>query len=154
MRDVEIAISTSEGRKMTMRRRFLLLLMGIAALVVTASPVAANSTPTTGTRINLFAAPATFEADTPFYIEHGTGCDPSVGDKVSACMNADAHFDLYLDGALQASTVDIENSPTGWVKLNLTNYPAGLAAGRHTFVGVWVQGGNVALTMTASINFR
>ena len=69
-------------------------------------------------------------------------------------MNADTHFDLYLDGALQPSTVDIENSPTGWVKLNLTNYPAGMPAGRHTFVGVWVQGGSVGLTLSARINFR
>ena len=137
-----------------MRRRFLLLLICIAALVVTAPPVAANSVPTTGTRISLFDAPATFPADAPFYIEHGTGCDPSVGDKASACMNADTHFDLYLDGALQPSTVDIENSPTGWVKLNLTNYPAGLPAGRHTFDGVWVQGGSVGLTQSARINFR
>jgi hypothetical protein len=50
--------------------------------------------------------------------------------------------------------VDIENSSSGWVKLNLTNYPAGLPAGRHTFVGVWVQGGSVALTLSARINFR
>ena len=63
-----------------MRRRFLLLLICIAALVVAASPVAANSVPTTGTRINLFAAPATFPAAAPFYIEQGSACDLSAGD--------------------------------------------------------------------------
>jgi hypothetical protein len=137
-----------------MRRRFLLLVICIAALVVAASPVTANSVPTTGTRINLFDAPATFPANVPFYVEHGTGCDPTAGDKVSGCMNADTHFDLYLDGVLQPSTVDVENSPTGWFKLNLTNYPAGLPAGRHTFAGVWVAGGSVYLTLSARINFR
>jgi hypothetical protein len=141
-----------------MRRRFLFLVICVAALLVAASPVAANSTPTTGTRISLFVPPATFPADTPFYIEHGSACESPAGDvagdAAADCMKADTHFDLYLDGTLQPSTVDVENSPTGWVKLNLTNYPAGLTAGRHTFVGVWVQGGSVALTLSARINFR
>jgi hypothetical protein len=136
-----------------MGRRFLLLLTCITALVV-ASPVAANSVPTTGARINLFEAPATFPADAAFYVEHGSGCDSTAGDKVSGCMNADTHFDLYLDEVLQPSTVDIENSPTGWVKLNLTNYPTGLPAGRHTFAGVWFAGGDVYLTLSARINFK
>jgi hypothetical protein len=135
-------------------RRFLLLLICLAALLVAASPVAATSTTPTGTRISLFDAPATFRADTPFYVEHGLVCDPSAGDMASDCMNADTHFDLYLDGVLQPSTVVIENSPSLWVKLNLTNYPTGLAHGRHVFVGVWVQGGSVALTLSATINFR
>jgi hypothetical protein len=139
---------------MTMRRRFVLHLICIAALVVAASPVAANSVPTTGTRINLFGAPATFPAAAPFYIEQGSACNPTAGDTAADCMAADTHFDLYLDGALQPSTVDIENSPTGWVKLNLTNYPAGLPAGRHTFAGVWVAAGDVYLTLSARINFK
>ena len=67
--------------------------------------------------------------------------------------HADTHFDLYLDGALQRSTVDVENSPSGWVKLNLTNYPAGLSAGRHTFVGVWISDGDVYSVMSARITF-
>jgi hypothetical protein len=136
-----------------MRRRFLFLVICVAALLVAASPVAATGTPTTGTRISLLAAPKTFPADTPFYIEHGTFCDPSV-DQASDCMNAGTHFDLYLDGVLQHSTVVIENSPTGWLKLNLTNYPAGLSAGRHTFVGVWVQNGDVYFTLSAGITFN
>ena len=135
-------------------RRYLVLLICLAALSVAASPVAANSTPTTGTRISLFDAPATFPANTPFYVEHGSVCDRAIGDTASDCMNAATHFDLYLDGNLQPTKVDIENSPTGWVKLNLTNYAAGLTAGRHTFVGVWVQGGSPYLTLSARINFR
>lgn len=137
-----------------MRRRFLFLVICVAALLVAASPVAATGTPTTGTRISLFAAPATFPADTPFYVEHGSVCELSAGDQASDCMNASTHFDLYLDGVLQPSTVVIENSPTLWAKLNLTNYGAGLSAGRHTFVGVWVLGGGVTLTLGARIAFR
>ena len=66
-----------------MRRSFLLLVIFVAALLLAASPVAATGTPTTGTRISLFAAPKTFPADTPFYIEHGSACDPSLGDQAS-----------------------------------------------------------------------
>lgn len=134
-------------------RRFLIAVIALAALLVAASPVAAAGT-TTGTRISLFAPPATFAADTPFYIEHGSVCELSAGDQASECMNADTHFDLYLDGALQPSALVIENSPATWVKLNLTNYPAGLARGRHTFVGVWVQGGSPYFALSATINFR
>lgn len=137
-----------------MRRRFLFLVICAAALLMAASPVAADSPPTTGTRISLFAAPATFPANTPFYIQHGSVCEASAGDQASDCMNADTHFDLYLDGVLQSSTVVVYNSPTSWTKLNLTNYAAGLAAGRHTFVGVWFQGGSVSLTLSARINFK
>jgi hypothetical protein len=135
-----------------MRQRFLPLVICIAAALVMAAPVAANSVPTTGTRISLFAAPATFPSGTAFYVEQGSACEPSV-DSASLCMSADTHFDLYLDGALQTSTVDIENSPDAWIKFNLTNYPAGLSAGRHTFVGVWVAGGSVYMTMSARITF-
>ena len=137
-----------------MRRGFLYLVICVAALLLAASPVAATGMPTTGTRISLFAAPKTFPADTPLYVEHGSACDPSQGDQASDCMRADTHFDLYLDGVLQPSTVVIENSPTGWTKLNLTNYGAGLSAGRHTFVGVWVQGGGAYNTLSASISFK
>ena len=79
---------------------------------------------------------------------------PLVGDTAADCMNSDTHFDLYLDGVLQPSKVDIENSPTGWIKQNLTNFPGGVASGRHTFVGVWIQGGSPYLTLSARINVR
>jgi hypothetical protein len=137
-----------------MRRRFLLLVVCLAALGVAAAPVAANSKPTTGDRISLFSAPATFTAGAPFYIEHGFSCDTTIGDKVSDCMHASTHFDLFLDGVSQRSTVDIDNAPTLYLKRNLTNYPAGLPAGTHTFVGVFVFNGTTLLTLTATITFN
>jgi len=137
-----------------MRRRYLPLVLCLAALlVVAASPAAANSKPTTGTRISFFAPPGTFAANTPFYIEHGFGCDTTIGDKVSDCMNASTHFDLHLDGVLQRSTVDVDNSPTFYLKRNLTNYPAGLPAGSHTFVGDFVFNGTTLLTLTITVTF-
>ena len=125
----------------------------VAAVLVAVAPAAANNKPTTGARIKLFAPPTTFAAGTPFHIEHGFGCDTTIGDKVSDCMNAKTHFDLYVDGVLQRSTVDIDNAPTFYLKRNLTNFAAGLPAGSHTFVGVFVFNGSVDLTLTATIWF-
>lgn len=136
-----------------MRQRFLLLVICLAAALAFAAPVAANNVPTTGIRISLFAAPATFPSATAFYVEHGSACDATEGDSASDCMQADTSFALYLDGALQSSTVDVENSPGGWVRFNLTNYPAGLAAGRHTLVGVWFRDGSAYQSLSARINF-
>lgn len=137
-----------------MRRLFLFLAICVAVMLVAASPVAATGTATTGTRISLFAAPATFAADAPFFVEHGTVCDASAGDQASDCMNANTHFDLYVDGVLEPSMVVIEDSPMLWVKLNLTNFAGGLPAGRHTLVGQWFQGGSVYFTLSARITFK
>jgi hypothetical protein len=136
-----------------MRRLALLLAGCVVGAMLLALPAGANNKPTTGTRINLFAPPATFAANTPFYIEHGNGCDTTIGDKVSTCMSAKTHFDLYVDGILQRSTVDIDNSPTFYVKRNLTNYATGLPSGTHAFVGVFVLDGATVLTLTATITF-
>jgi len=109
-----------------------------------------NNKPTTGTKISIFGPPATFAAGTPFHIEHGLLC---ARPNVSACMNAQSHFDLYLDGVLQPSTVDIDNLGDFLLKSNLTNYPTGLPAGTHTFVGVFVLNGTEVGTVTRTITF-
>ena len=109
-----------------------------------------NNKPTAGTRISIFGPPTTFAAGTPFHIEHGLLCArPDVGD----CMNASSHFDLYLDGVLQPSTVDIDNLGSSMLKENLTNYPTGLAAGTYTFTGVFVSNGTVLGSFTRTIAF-
>ncbi len=69
-------------------------------------------------------------------------------------MKASTHFDLYLDGVAQGSTVDVENSPTVKVKFNLTNYPGGLAPGLHTFCGYWFQNGSPYSDVCVTINFQ
>ena len=135
-------------------RRLLVLVMCLAAVLVAASPVAANNKPTTGDRINLFTPPLTFTAGSPFYVEHGFGCDTTSGDKASDCMNASTHFDLTVDGVLQRSKVDVDSQPTLYTKRFLTNYPAGLPAGSHTFVGVWFQNGSFYATSTTTITFN
>jgi hypothetical protein len=147
------------------RRRLLVVVLALAALAAFsvvaagyATPSGAartavaqyNHKPTAGTRISIFGPPTTFAANTPFHIEHGLLCArPDVSD----CTNADSHFDLYLDGVLQPSTVDIDNLGDSLLKENLTNYPTGLPAGSHTFVGVFVSNGTVFGTVTRTITF-
>jgi hypothetical protein len=135
----------------------LLLTASIVALTVFAAVPAAdaNSVPTTGTQISLFVPPTTFLANTPFYIDQGFACQTIVGepDYVGDCMTASTYFDLWLDGAQQPSTVDVDNAPGAYLKRDLTNYPNGLPAGSHTFVGVFVFDGVVTQTVTATIVF-
>jgi len=119
-----------------MQRRFVILVACLAALLVAASPVAANNKPTTGDKIDLLAPPTTFPAGAPFFIEHGIGCDIVLyGDLPAYCMYAGTHFDLYLDGVRQRSSVDVDNERPYYVKHYLTNYPDGLPPGKHTFCG-------------------
>jgi hypothetical protein len=140
-----------------MRRRFLALVGCSAALLVTALPATANDKPTTGSQIRLSAPPATFPAATPFFIEGGSACNvPNVGD-LNDCMNATSYFDLYLDGVLQQSTVDVDliKTPVGFflARRYLTNYPSGLPAGSHTFVGNIFVDGTLFGTLSATITF-
>jgi hypothetical protein len=135
-------------------RQVLVVCAALALSLAVALPASANNKPTTGTRISLFAPPLTFPANTPFFIEGGSGCDTTIGDSPSTCMHASTHFDLYLDGVLQPSTVDVDNTPTFKLKRYLTNYPAGLPAGVHTFVGDFYVNGTLLLTTgTVAITF-
>ena len=136
-----------------MGQRFAVLVGCIAAVLVSALPAAANNEPTTGTRIGLYQPPATFAANSPFYIEHGFACGLGDSSCIAQQISANATFDLYLDGALQPSTVDVDRFGGGLEKQHLTNYASGLPAGTHTFVGVWTQNGTVVLIKTATITF-
>jgi hypothetical protein len=67
-----------------MRQRFFLFVSCIAAALVMAAPVAANSVPTTGTRISLFGAPPTFQAGAPFLADRGEGAGGATRAAISA----------------------------------------------------------------------
>jgi len=120
----------------------LVLAASVAVLLSAALPAAANNVPTTGVRLNLNVAPTTFQANSPFYIEHGFACDlgdpPCMWDQIGR-----GRFLLYVDSVLQESKVDVDTNPQRRVisKLWLTNFPTGLPAGEHVFVREWIQGG-------------
>jgi hypothetical protein len=139
-----------------MRRKAMLVVMLVAAsLAVAVAPAGANNKPTTGPRISFAAAPDTFPANSPFYIEQGHGCFFSD----TACMTTEvtgqSTFVLYLDGVRQSSTPDVDVDPANQIirKFRLTNYPNGLPAGMHTFHGVWIIDGVVDETSDMTIKF-
>jgi hypothetical protein len=136
-----------------MTKVFPILLAALAAALVAVLPAGANSKPTTGTRIGLVNPPAMFAANTPFYVEHGFTCDVGDGECSTSQISANASFELYLDDVLQPSTVDVDVRDAVIGKLYLTNFASGLAAGTHTFVGVWYLDGVVQQTRTATISF-
>jgi hypothetical protein len=122
-------------------------------MLVMAAPAAANSKPTTGPRISLDGPPAEFDANAPFYVRHGFACDKADASCISALINGTSGFDLYVDGVLQKSSVVVDVGDGFINKRYLTNFPNGLPAGDHTFVGVWSVRGIVVQTRTAAITF-
>lgn len=136
-----------------MTRIFPPLLAALAAALVSVLPATANSKPVTGTRIALGNPPATFAAEAPFYVEHGFACALGDADCISQEISANGSFELYVDGALQQSTVDVDVRGDSISKLHLTNFASGLPAGTHTLVGVWYLGRAVVQTRTATISF-
>ena len=137
-----------------MGRRLALLVGCVAAVLVVALPASANNKPTTGARLGFSPlAPTTYPANTPFYIEAGFACDLGDGRCLADQISGTAGFDLYLDGVLQPSTVDVDRIDGALTKLYLTNYPSGLPAGTYTFVGLNLQDGAVTFTRTKTITF-
>jgi len=135
--------------------RSLLFVGCVAAVLAVALPAAANDRPSTGTPIPLGPlGPTTFPANTPFYIEHGFVCDLGDAACIREQISANAGFDLYLEGVLQPSKVDVDRRDGGTLsKLYLTNYPSGLPAGTYTFVGINTLDGIAVLTRIKTITF-
>jgi hypothetical protein len=133
-------------------KRLILLLSLAAAMLVLAAPATANSKPTTGPQIRLFAPPTTFPANTPFFIEQGFICDLGDASCIAGFISAQSGFTLYVDGVLQPSTVDVDVVGGGIEKRYLTNFPAGLPEGVHTFVGIHNSDGTL-IPVTATITF-
>jgi hypothetical protein len=134
--------------------RFLVLAGCIAAVLAVALPATANNKPTTGPRLGFSPlAPTTFAANSPFHIEAGFICELADAACMADQISANAGFDLYLDGVLQPSTVDVDLVDGALSKLHLTNYPSGLPAGTYTFVGVNTLDGITVLTRTKTITF-
>ena len=140
-------------------KQLVLLLSLAAAMLVVAAPATANSVPTTGSQIRLFAPPTTFAANTPFFIEQGFIVPLGDGDGAAIEISSKSFFTLYVDGVLQPSHVDIDVVDGGVgagldiERRYLTNFPAGLPAGAHTFVGQSFLDGKLVDTRTVTITF-
>jgi hypothetical protein len=136
-----------------MTRVFPPLLAALAAALVAVLPATANNKPTTGSRLALGNPLATFTAGAPFYVEHGFACGLGDSECMSQEISANGSFELYVDGVLQPSTVDVDVRGDAITKLHLTTFASGLPAGTHTFVGLWYLGRAVVQTQTATISF-
>jgi len=139
-----------------MKPKVLLLAALVAAmLAVAAVPAVANNKPVSGPRLPFAAFPTTFEANAPFHIEQGFGCLLTDTPCKTSQITGQSTFELYLDGVLQPSTPDVDVDAANGVirKFRLTNYPNGLPAGTHTFVGVWIIDGLVVETSTVTSDF-
>lgn len=136
-----------------MKRHFLLGAVVCAVALLVAWPATANNKPVTGERIGLFEGPATFTADTPFYTEHGFVCVLDDVDCMGVETSARSWFELYVDDTLQASTIDVDRNENTIARYSLINFPAGLPAGEHTFLGKWYRDGELFHTASATINF-
>jgi hypothetical protein len=111
----------------------------VAALALAIPAHGADDVRTTGERINLFACPGDFDADSPFHVRHGHLFDPSETEAVGRWT-----FGLMVDDALLApSRVRIVESspPPDGAFLSQTyayNFPEGLS-GQHELRGVWTE---------------
>jgi len=128
----------------------------MAALVVV-SVSQANGIGGAGARIGIFpggATPAIYPADTAFWI--GYGFAPDLGDPAGAMqeLGEETRFELDVDGRRVEMRTDVQTEGAAPLrKTDLADFPAGLPAGWHEFVGRWYDGGKLILSSRASIEF-
>jgi hypothetical protein len=107
------------------------------ALAISAMPAGATSKEPVGDRINvLLGFPTTFAAEAPFNIRHGwqISADNDAIGKFSFALDIDGtprDFDFVLK-TVTSGDPDVQDR--FWV----FNFPSGLSAGTHTFVGRWL----------------
>jgi hypothetical protein len=128
-------------------------LLTLLVAAIAAPTASALRMPTVGPRINLFAPPATFPADTPFHINHGWVCEPP--GSIQDCLDSGTRFELLVDGVDVPAAHDLEYDPhaTTSTEADVSNFRFGLPAGTHTFEGRWYLDGQLALDLTETITF-
>ena len=123
--------------------------LGLAAK---ASALTFPDYPTTGARIALFAPPAEFPADTPFFVRQGFVCDTV---PAWECLIPSTHFVLHVDGHLVLGLRELQWDPTTQIlsEFELMQFPTGLPAGTHTLTGSFYVLGQDTLDQTDTITF-
>ena len=128
----------------------------MAALVVV-SVSRANGNEGASARIGIFPGGATtaiYPADTAFWI--GYGFAPDLGDPARAMQEfgENTRFELDVDGKSMAMRTDVQMEGVAPLrKTDLADFPSGLPAGWHEFVGRWYDRGKLILSNRASIQF-
>jgi len=127
----------------------------MAALVVVSVP-RANGRSSAAGRIGIFpggATPSIYPADTPFWI--GYGFAPDVGDTAGSTqeLGDKTRFALDVDGGSVEMRTDLELECAAPRKTDFADFPLGLPAGWHEFVGRWYDEGKLILSSRTSIEF-
>jgi len=128
----------------------------MAALVVV-SVSRANGNGGASARIGIFPGGATtaiYPADTAFWI--GYGFAPDLGNSAEAMqeLGEETRFELDVDGSSVEMRTDVQMEGAAPLRKNdLADFPAGLPAGWHEFIGRWYDRGKLILSSRASIQF-
>ncbi|MGZ4314462.1 MAG: hypothetical protein ACXVRS_01370 [Gaiellaceae bacterium] len=137
----------------------LMVTIAVASIGAAGLGFAANASaftfpvyPTTGARISLFAPPATFPANTPFFVRQGFVCDTV---PAWECLVPSTHFVRQVDGHLLFGLRELQWDPTSQIlsEFELTDFPSGLPPGTHTLTGSFFVLGQDTLDQTVSITF-
>jgi hypothetical protein len=111
----------------------------------------------TGSRVAIFPGgltPSMLPANTPFWIGYGFVSAPGDLDGGPGFLPADTRFELDVDGARVSMTTDLQqDGRTPDRKTDFVNFPYGLPAGWHDFVGRWYDDGTLILSSRNTIEF-
>ncbi len=128
----------------------------MAALVVV-NVSQANGNGSAGTRIGIFpggATPAVYPADTAFWIGYGFAPELGASAEEPQELGDETRFELDVDGVRAEMRTDLQMEDAAPLrKTDLAEFPAGLPAGWHEFVGRWYDRGKLILSSRASIEF-
>ncbi|MGH3066082.1 MAG: hypothetical protein ACRDOF_07225 [Gaiellaceae bacterium] len=127
----------------------------MAALVVVSVPQA-NGDGDAEARVDIFPGGATtaiHPADTAFWIGYGFAAEVTDSAGAMRELGEKTRFELDVDGAPTAMRTDVRVEAAPLRKTDLAEFPAGLPAGWHEFVGRWYDRGKLILSSRASIEF-
>ena len=133
----------------------IIALVSLLAAAIVVPSASALRMPTVGPRINLFAPPAAFPADTPFHVNHGWVCGDTAPDRIQDCLDSGTRFELLVDGVDVPAAHDLEYDPHGTTstEADVSNFRFGLPAGTHTLEGRWYYKGELQLDLVDTITF-
>jgi len=125
-----------------------------ALVVVNVSRTSEHGKPSA--RLDIFpggATPAVYPADTGFWIGYGFAPDREESPDHSQLDDA-TRFELDVDDVEVEMQTDVRHAGDVAVrKTDYADFPMGLAAGWHEFVGRWYDRGKLILTRRAAIEF-
>ena len=124
------------------KKVFSITIVLLVMLFVLATPALADPRQLVGERINVnLGDPTEYPADTPFFVIHGSGTDAPGATPIAA---GHMGFALEVDGEYVEADWDYrsgnsarEGGPNIVWSGSAFNFPDGLPAGEHTFIGHW-----------------